>query len=206
LWRNRAQSRFSINGKKENEIWRIFYLKKIYEETLIIGKLERTEWNKSPFYPNGYKIPVQNTTFFHDQFDNWLLYESNCMSENYVYISSKRLNSERIRIYHDSYKFFNVNSRKLEIYGLYTWIDKPYSKVNITEIIETFLQKKEKLFWFTSHEDENTIKDFEDTVISKITPELRNQIFKERQERQEQYQRLKTESELNREIGSEEFE
>jgi hypothetical protein len=49
LWRNRVQSRFSINGKKENETWKIFYLKKIYEETLIIGKLERIEWNKSPF-------------------------------------------------------------------------------------------------------------------------------------------------------------
>jgi hypothetical protein len=196
FWRNRFTQKFTkepLNIKPNNETWRHFYMRRIYEEALVIGELERKQWTESPFYPNGYNIPVQNTAFFTDKYDNWLLYQDLGLMENYGYISSIQSNGERIRIDFEKYKTFGMNRKivkKFNGFWLYTWHDREYRNIDITQVITEFLEKKGKLFWFTSRYDENSINDFDNTVVSKITPEMQSEIFYEMEQRRREYEML----------------
>jgi hypothetical protein len=203
FWRNRFNKRFfrksperffkeSSNIKPENETWRHFYMRRIYEEGLVIGELERKQWRESPFYPNDYNIPVANTAFFTDKYDNWLLFQDSTLRENYLYISSLQSNGERIRIGFEKYKgIMNMNMvKRFDGFDLYTWAGKEYPKINITQVLTEFLEKKGKLFWLTSRYDENSINDFDNTVVSKISLEMKSEFFREKEEQRREYEML----------------
>jgi hypothetical protein len=188
FWRKRFYENFvkditETNKEEtiENITWRKRYLKKIYEEkSLFVSKLNEVIFSKSPWL-NGF--PVVDTSYYHDEADNWLLVEG--VSGSIIYISQTQTDTIKPFKYRVAIEWIRDKSQKNKIIFGIVLDDEQYKHIHNMKYnpddankVRAFLQKKEKLYWLNALLDPKSLKESLNE-IKKYIPNVPKKTFTE---------------------------
>ena len=188
FWLKRSSRRFALHldTRKADESWQQFYLWHLQSEMRFIGNLVRSNWNQSPFFPYNQLPEGSDYIYFHDQFDNWVVYSHDWWRVTYTYISNVQKDTDERIIILYKHDFSHENDKAcINVYDLqllyYMDIPDIYTRRFLSldsakyadDTLRLFFEKKEKQHWlFPPNENarQTVLSEFKQSILNKIEP------------------------------------